>query len=191
MTSNKTLSPIPLHEDLLIEKAAHGDLEAVGVLYDSYAPKIFSYIYYRISDANAAEDLTGQVFLKMIEAIQTGKGWRTSFSGWLYRIAHNLVIDHYRKRGQATFSDLDDSPNIPANTRDPFQAAASILDSEALVQAINQLTEEQAQVLTLRFLEGLSIIEVAAIIDKTEGAVKALQYRAVASLRRIMTPPVS
>ena len=171
-----------------MERAAICDPEAIASLYDLYAPKIFSYIYHRLSDPNVAEDLTAQVFLRMIEAIETEKGWRTSFSGWIYRIAHNLVVDHYRKRSRAEFSNIDDTPNIPARRGDPYQTTAALLDSDELIRAINLLTEEQAQVISLRFLESLTITEVAEIMDKSEGSIKALQYRAVASLRRIMSP---
>lgn len=137
------------------------------------------------------EDLTGQVFLRMLEAMKGGKGWRTSFSGWIYRIAHNLVVDYYRKRSQATYTNLDDTPHIPAGNGDPYKATAAKLESDALLRAINQLTDEQAQVITLRFLEGYSISEVAEIMDKTEGAVKALQFRGMATLRRILEQQAS
>ena len=170
----------------MVERAARSDPEAIASLYDLYAPKIYSYIYHRLSDPTAAEDLTGQTFLRMIEALRSDRGWRTSFSGWLFRIAHNLVIDYYRRRSQAELSDIEDFPNIPALDSDPYKAATAMLDSDALLRAIHELTEEQAQVVALRFLEGYSITEVAILLDKTEGAIKALQYRAVASLRRMM-----
>lgn len=187
MTLQTTLSRPPPNEARLASRAALGDPDAIASLYDLYAPRIYSYIYHRTSDPVMAEDLTGQVFLRMMEAMQNGKGWRTSFSGWLYRIAHNLVVDFYRKRGQVNFTTIDDTPNIPAGNGDPYKAATARLESDVLLRAINQLTEEQAQVVTLRFLEGYSIAEVAAIMDKTDGAIKALQYRGVATLRRIMS----
>lgn len=171
----------------MVERAAICDPDAIASLYDLYAPKIFNYIYHRLSDPNVAEDLTAQVFLRMVEAIDSDKGWRTSFSGWIYRITHNLVVDHYRKRSRAEFANIDETPNIPARRGDPFQTTAALLDSDELLRAINMLTEEQAQVITLRFLESYSITEVAEIMDKSEGSIKALQYRAVSSLRRIMT----
>jgi len=169
-----------------VERAAARDPEAIARLYDLYAPKIQSFIYHRTSDPMVTEDLTGQVFLRMLEAMRGGKGWRTSFSGWIYRIAHNLVVDYYRKRSQATYTNIDDAPNIAAKENDPYQATAAKLDSDALLSAINQLTEEQAQVITLRFLEGYSTSEVAVMMNKTEGAIKALQFRGMATLRRIL-----
>jgi RNA polymerase sigma-70 factor (ECF subfamily) len=170
----------------LLERASRGDPDALGVLYDQYADRIHSYIYHRVGQAELAEDMTGQVFMRMLEAIRIGQAWRTSFSGWLYRIAHNLVIDHYRRRGRTTLVDLDDATPVVATHGDPVHSTEVSLDRERLRAALNLLTEEQAQVITLRFLEEMSIAEAAEIMDKTEGAIKALQYRAVLALRRVM-----
>ena len=133
-----------------------------------------------------AEDLTAQVFLKMLEAIRNRKTWHSSFSGWLYRIAHNLVIDSYRQRRYQVQISLDDAPTLVAADQNPVQATEMKLDAERLRAAIGRLTDEQAEVVSLRFLEGYSIIEVAAMLNKTEGSVKALQYRAVATLRQFL-----
>lgn len=187
MVQQSTFSRTTPDEAKLLARASLGDPDAIASLYDLYASRIYSYIYRRTNDPVTAEDLTGQVFLRMIEALRSGKGWRTSFSGWLYRIAHNLVVDLYRKRGQVHFTPIDDTPHIASGDDDPYKVAASRLDNDVLLRAINQLTDEQAQVVTLRFLEGYSIAEVAGIMDKTDGAIKALQYRGVASLRRIMS----
>lgn len=176
----------PADEAVLVDRAAQRDPDAIASLYDLYAPRIYSYLYHRLSDPTLAEDLTGQVFLQMIEAVRTEKGWRTSFSGWLFRIAHNLVIDHYRKRTHANLTDLDDSPNLAAPNNDPFATAVAVLDSDEIMRAIRELSDEQAQVITLRFLEGYNVAEVAVLMGKTTGAVKALQYRAISNLRRIM-----
>jgi RNA polymerase sigma-70 factor (ECF subfamily) len=173
-------------QDQLLERARAYDLAALAEVYDQYESKIFSYVYHRVGNAAVAQDLTSQVFLRVLEAIQNERAWRSSFSGWLYRIAHNLVIDHYRRQGRATQVDLDDLPSLVAKTEDPERAAERALMMDGLRSAINRLTEEQAQVVSLRFLEGLSIAETADAMDKTEGAIKALQYRAVMSLRRMM-----
>jgi RNA polymerase sigma-70 factor (ECF subfamily) len=140
-----------------------------------------------VGQAELAEDLTGQVFMRMLEAVRSGKPWRTSFSGWVYRIAHNLVIDHYRRRSRASFVDIEDANPVSTDV-EPFHAIQARLDSERVQAALSRLTDEQAEVITLRFLEGLSIAEVSTIMNKTEGAIKALQYRAVLALRRVMQP---
>lgn len=170
----------------LLERASRADPVALGEIYDQYVERIYAYIYHRVGQAETAEDLTSQVFMRMLEAIRSGQGWRTSFSGWLYRIARNLVIDHYRRRGRASFVDIDEAPPIGTTKDDPSHAVQASLDRENLRAALSRLTEEQAQVITLRFLEDLSIAETAAAMDKTEGAIKALQYRAVLALRRVM-----
>ena len=94
-----------------------------GELYDQYADRIYAYIYRRVGQAEVAEDLTGQVFMRMLEAIRTGQGWRSSFSGWLYRIAHNLVIDYYRRRGRVTLVDIDEAAPVRATHGDPVRSS--------------------------------------------------------------------
>lgn len=171
-------------ERSLLQRAKTYDVDALAEIYDHYEAKIYSYIYHRVGNPLVAQDLTSQVFLRVLEAIRHQRMWESSFSGWLYRIAHNLVVDHYRSRKVQLA--LDDLPLLPAREACPEQAAQQTLAAEQLRAAINRLTEEQAQVVTLRFLEDLSITEVAQALGKTEGAIKAMQYRAVMSLRRIL-----
>ncbi len=178
----------PPEQQALLDRARRAEPAALGMLYDQYADKIYAYIYHRVGQADLAEDLTGQVFMRMLEAVRTGHGWQTSFSGWLYRIAHNLVIDHYRRKGRATFVDIEDAAPMQARSGDPVESTEVQFERQRLREALAELTEEQAQVISLRFLEDLSIAEVAVMMQKTEGAVKALQYRAVLALRRVMQP---
>ena len=175
-------------EQDVLDKAIRAEPAALGILYDQYVERIYAYIYHRVGQADLAEDLTGQVFMRMLEAVRTGRGWRTSFSGWLFRIAHNLVIDHYRRKHRATLVDIDDAEPVQAQAGDPVRSVENQYERERLRTALAKLTEEQSQVISLRFLEDLSIAEVAAIMEKTEGAVKALQYRAILALRRVMQP---
>lgn len=173
-------------EEELLAQAVDFDEAALSELYDRYELKIYNYIYRRTSDQALSEDLTAQVFLKMLEAIHNERAWHSSFSGWLYRIAHNLVIDHYRARDRQKQISLDETPHMPDLGLSPVRAAEIALDGEALRAAVRRLTDEQAQVISLRFLEGYSFGEIAGLMDKTEGAVKALQHRAVATLRQLL-----
>ncbi|MGQ9490327.1 MAG: sigma-70 family RNA polymerase sigma factor [Anaerolineae bacterium] len=175
-------------QDALLERARQADPAALTALYDRYVNKIYSYVYHCVGSAELAEDITGQVFMRMLEAIKAGRPWQTSFFGWLYRIAHNLVIDHYRERSRASFVDIDEAAPVQAHEGDPFQSVETQMNKARLHAALALITEEQAQVITLRFLEGLSIAETAEIMGKTEGAIKALQYRAVLALKRVMEP---
>jgi RNA polymerase sigma-70 factor (ECF subfamily) len=175
-------------QQALLEQASRADPAALGMLYDQYATRIYSYIYHRTGQAELAEDLTAQAFMRMLEAIRTGRAWHTSFSGWLYRIAHNLVVDYYRRNRRVDFVEVEESSLLRSTDGDPLRSVEAKLERERLTGALPQLTDEQAQVITLRFLDELSIAEVAAIMEKTEGAVKALQYRAVLALRRVLQP---
>jgi RNA polymerase sigma-70 factor, ECF subfamily len=173
-------------EEALLASAAAFDEKALGELYDRYESRIYSYIFRRTGDATLAEDLTAQVFLKMLEAIRSSKAWHSSFSGWLYRIAHNAVIDYYRQRDRQQQVQLEDAVSVVASDHNPVVIAETNMDANRLRAAIARLTEEQADVIGLRFLEGYSISEVAIMMDKTEGSIKALQYRAVATLRQLL-----
>jgi len=172
-----------------LERAKELDPAALEAIYDRYSPKIYSYIYRRLGHAALAEDLTAQVFLRMLEAIRDDRAWRTSFSGWLYRIAHNLVVDHYRRRSRSTRVSLEDAPPLLSHDGDPAEITDQKLAHEQVLRAMRKLTEDQAQAVTLRFLEGLSISEVSSVMNRSEGAVKALQYRAVVALRHLLSAP--
>ncbi len=186
-TKDTRVSASAVHDETaLLERMRSLDPRALSAIYDLYAMRIYSYIYHRVGDASLAEDLTAQVFLRLLEALRNDRAWTVSFSGWLYRIAHNLVIDTYRRSGHGRHVDLDANADTPAKGQGPEDAAELTLAHDRVRVALTRLTEEQAQVVTLRFLEEKSIAEVAHIIGKSEGAVKALQYRAVAALRRIM-----
>lgn len=171
-------------EQTLLERAKRYDEAALGELYDRYAPRIYAYIYRRVSDAHVAEDLTGEVFVRVIQAIRSEKFWKTSFQGWLYRIAHNLVVDHYRRQPESPELTLDE--RLLAAEDDPADAVAQRLSRRQLDVAMHRLTPDQQQVVVLRFAEGLTAREVAEIMNKSVGAVEALQHRALASLRRVL-----
>ena len=171
-------------ERALLERARAYDPAALGELYDRYAPKMYAYIYRRVSDAALAEDLTSELFVRVLNAVQNEQAWRDSFVAWLYRIAHNLVVDTYRRRPPPSVS-LDDLP-LESDADDPVEVVQEKTDRSRLRAAISQLTSDQQQVLALRYGEGLTAKETARIVDKTTGAVEAMQHRALAALRRIL-----
>jgi RNA polymerase sigma-70 factor (ECF subfamily) len=171
-------------EEELLERAKRFDEAALGELYDEYAPRIYAYIHRRVSDAQLAEDLTGDVFVRVIQAIQSDRFWQTSFQAWLYRIAHNLVVDHYRRQPGVPETMLDE--RLTPSDDDPALTVAQQLSHERLGAAIRRLTPDQQQVLALRFGQGLTARETADIVQKSVGAIEALQHRALASLRRVL-----
>jgi RNA polymerase sigma-70 factor (ECF subfamily) len=174
----------PDQESALLERVKAYDQEAIAEVYDRYSQRIYNYLYHRLGNANLAEDLTATVFVRMLEAVRSSKAWRTSFSGWLYRIAHNLVVDHFRSGLQSRNVPLDDWSIM--SDEHPADSAEESIAHERLRGAIGRLTEDQGVVITLKFLEGMSNSEVAVLVGKTEGAVKSLQFRGLAALRRII-----
>jgi RNA polymerase sigma-70 factor (ECF subfamily) len=171
-------------ERILLQRAKQYDEAALVELYDHYAPRIYAYVYRRVGDAHLAEDLTGDVFVRVIQAIQSQRLWHTSFQGWLYRIAHNLVADHYRQQPSATELELDE--RLVAAEDDPVAAVAERLSHRRLRTAISRLTPDQQQVLALRFGQGMTAREVARVMGRSVGAVEALQHRALVALRRVL-----
>lgn len=166
------------------EKAGEYDPVVIAEIYDEYYGKIYNYIYHKTGDRPLAEDLAADVFLRALEAVQSNKGWTTSLQGWLYRIAHNLVVDHYRRQSKREGPPLNE--RIASTDDRSVQIAERILASAKVRSALHHLTEQQRQVIVLKFAEDLSNREVAEILGKTEGAVKALQHRGLAALRRVL-----
>jgi RNA polymerase sigma-70 factor (ECF subfamily) len=172
------------NEAELVERASQHDQAAFADLYNTYVEKIYKYVYYKVGNTADAEDLCEQVFLKAWEAIGRFKWCGYPFSSWLYKLAHNLVVDHYRtKRDPMPLNDLLYTPLEPA---DPENALHATVEAEEMSQALAQLTEEQRHVINLKFVEGYSNIEIAELMNKKEGAIRALQYRALRSLHGIL-----
>ncbi len=170
--------------DRLVARAQGGDVEAVGALYDKHHGTIFRYLRLRTSDQQAAEDLTGEVFIRMLQALQqTG----LPFRAWLFRIARNLLVDHYRKPAdrRAIAIEEAEAPREPGS--EPDRALDTKLTLERLSRELSTIDATQRDVVVLRFLSGLSIRETAKVLGKTEAAVKALQHRGLRALRKGLT----
>ena len=172
-------------EYALLKRAQTYDEQAIGELYDLYAPLIYAYLYRRVQDAQLAEDLTSEVFVRVLQAIRAEQFWHTSFRAWLYRIAHNQVVDYYRQQSRMAVVPLEEHL-IPDDGEDMDAAQAEQHTNTMLGDALRRLTSDQQQVLTLRFGEQLKTHEVAEIMNKSIGAVEALQHRALAALRRVV-----
>lgn len=168
----------------LLERAKQFEAGALEALYDRYAARVYAYIYRRVSDAQLAEDLTGDVFVRVIQAIQSERFWHTSFQAWLFRIAHNRVIDHYRRRPETPELRLNEG--FAATEDDPASVVSDRLSHQQLGTAIRRLTSDQQHVLALRFGEEMTAREVAEVVGKSVGAVEALQHRALTALRRVL-----
>lgn len=163
-----------------IARAKAGDEAALGALYEAYKSKIQRFLYYRVGDRQAAEDLTTEVFLRMLEHLEGYRMQGTPFQAWLFQIARNLAVDYFRKQNVRNHLSLE--PTMPANGDSPDTVAARSLTNDRLRRALQQLTEGQSDVIVLRFIAGMSIAEVAETLEKSESAVKSLQARGLDAL---------
>ena len=175
-------------ETSLLQRAQQRDPTALAQIYDIYAPQIYAYIYRHVVDAQRAEDLTASVFLKALEALERHRFAHDSIRPWLYRIAYNTIIDDIRQLQRRPSTGLNESIQA-APDESPEMAVQKRLENERLFHALSHLTADQRDVLILRFGEGLTAIETAQILDKTEEAVRGLQRRGLASLRRKLASP--
>jgi RNA polymerase sigma-70 factor, ECF subfamily len=169
----------------LILRAKAGEQEAWRQLYEQYAPAIYRYIYFRVDDVQLAEDLLADVFVRMFEGLHRyeDRGW--PLSAWLYRIAHDRAIDSLRRRAYRQQVPLE---AWNESVDGPEQSVGMRLAFEEVRGVLNELTDEQRQVIQLRFLEELSIQAVAHQLGRTEGSVKALQHRGLQALARRLQP---
>ena len=167
----------------LVERAQQGDRDALEELYLLHFDRIYSYLHMSVGNRHDAEDLTTQTFLKMLESIGRFRFQAAPFSAWLFRIAHNLAMDHFRasRRWQPEEDVPEPMGSEEASAEDQ---AMDAIGRESMLDLIDRLSVEQQQVLTLKFVFNFSNAEVATILGKTEGAIKSLQHRALASLQK-------
>jgi RNA polymerase sigma-70 factor (ECF subfamily) len=176
-----------LNEDIEQEivSSAQQTPESFGLLYDHYFPKIYNYIYHRVRNTQLAEDLVSETFYKALANIQKFKWRERSFACWLYTIARNQIVDTYRKTTPVL---LDESwaEGLPSTGDDPEEKVMQDAVKKELLLIIRTLSQDQQDALLLRFQEGLKIKEIALIMDRNEGAVKALLFRGLKNMRKKM-----
>ena len=176
------------HVRELVARGQQGDRDALEELYLIHFDRIYSYLHVSVGNRHDAEDLTTQTFLKMLEKIGSFKWQSAPFSAWLFRIAHNLAIDHFRSRRR--WQPEEEVPEPPGEEEPSAELTAmQTIGRESMLKLIEHLSPEQQQVLTLKFVFNLPNAEVAAILDKTEGAIKSLQHRALVSLQKQIEKP--
>ncbi|OGS20086.1 MAG: hypothetical protein A2252_08645 [Elusimicrobia bacterium RIFOXYA2_FULL_39_19] len=162
----------------IIQKAKNNDLPALEFLCAHFYNRIYNYIHYKVDNSEDAKDLTNEVFVRMVKSIASQSG---DFKTWLYKIAANLVIDFYRQKASRknTMAGYEEFTKTGISTAPAFE-------SLEYLEALNTLTEEQKEVVRLRFAEGFDTNEIAEILQKTPNAVKALQFRAMEKLKAML-----
>lgn len=179
------MTPIPD----VIERARNGDVAAFGEIYDTHVDSVYRYLLYRVREPSDAEDLTSEVFTRAFANIHRYRWQGKSFLAWLYTIARNAVTDR-RRRDRPTV-ELDNAYGLAAEGPTAHDRAVLGEEVDALRGAVKYLTGEQQEVLVLRFIENMSSREVATILGKNEGAIRALQFRALGRLRKILRDQLS
>jgi RNA polymerase sigma-70 factor (ECF subfamily) len=170
----------------LVERAQAGDRDALEELYLVHFDRIYSYLHMSVGNRHDAEDLTTQTFLKMLESIGKFRFQSAPFSAWLFRIAHNLAMDHFRAARR--WQPEEEVPEPVGDAEPSAEAQAlQLIGRQSMLELIEDLSPEQQQVLTLKFVFNFPNAEVATILGKTEGAIKSLQHRALFSLQKQIT----
>jgi RNA polymerase sigma-70 factor (ECF subfamily) len=167
----------------LVDRAQQGDRDALEELYLVHFDRIYSYLHVSVGNRHDAEDLTTQTFLKMLEAIGKFRWQSAPFSAWLFRIAHNLAMDHFRATKRWQPEETPPEPD-PDETTSAEHGALEAIGRKSMLELIEDLSPEQQQVLTLKFVFNFANGEVATILGKTEGAIKSLQHRALVTLQK-------
>ena len=176
---------------LLVQRAQAGDAEAFGELYDRYVDVVFRYVCYRVGSRQLAEDLTSETFLRALRRIGTFTWQGRDVGAWFVTIARNLIADHYKSSRYKLELTTDDVA-LAGDTggrlveASPEGAVLESMQNAVLLEAVRRLGPEQQECIALRFLQGLSVAETAAVMGKNDGAIKALQYRAVRALGRLL-----
>jgi RNA polymerase sigma-70 factor (ECF subfamily) len=174
----------------LVRSAQEGDRGAFALLYDKYVDVVFRYVLFRVGDRELAEDVTSETFLRALRRISSVTYQGRDVGAWFVTIARNLVLDHVKSsrfRLEVTTAEVDDSGRVEAGPEQQVLAGAT---RSALLECIRQLGDDQRECIVLRFLQGLSVAETAVVMARNEGAVKALQHRAVRRLAQLLPPEV-
>ena len=170
--------------ELLLKKARQYDQNALAEIYDLYSDALFAYAFKHVGKSQVAEDLVAETFSRFLKALERGGGPKEYLRAYLYRITHNLIIDSYRREPPPPL-ELEEEL-ISEEGADPITIMADLEDADRVRNALRLITPEQSQVITLRFLEGWSGLEIAQAMDKSLGSIKALQHRGLAALQRIL-----
>jgi RNA polymerase sigma-70 factor (ECF subfamily) len=174
---------INLSDQEAVKRAAQGDKEAYGVIYQRYVQQIYRYIFYRTGDHHEAEDLTARVFMRALRHIKNYDERGLPLSAWLYRIAHNLVVNWHRDNHRRQYISLEEIELAHSFQEQPEQNAMQNEERDLLLKIIRHLPAERQQLLILKFVEGLSNAEIGKIMGRSEGAIKSLYHRTLYSLR--------
>jgi RNA polymerase sigma-70 factor (ECF subfamily) len=175
---------LTLDQELNLVRQSRADARAFGALYDHYFPRVYNYVYYRVQDRGTADDLVSTIFMRALDRLDTFQEQRGPFGVWLFRIAHNVVVDHYRRAAR--------TPNVSLELAEPLAASAPSIEqnlarrqeAEAVLAQVSRLSEREQDIIGLKFGGGLTNRKIAALLGLNENHVAVILYRAMRKLRR-------
>jgi RNA polymerase sigma-70 factor (ECF subfamily) len=170
----------------LVELARSGDKEAFGLLYDHYQTSVYRFIYYRVGAVQLAEDLTGETFFRALRSMNGFRWQGRDFGAWLMTIARNLTADHFKSGRTRLEQTTEDMSTLDSTTEGPESSVLASLTNDALLAAMRRLPQDQQDCLVFRFLQGKSLAETAEALERSAGAIKQLQLRAVRNLAALL-----
>jgi len=172
--------------DDMLARIRRLDMTALAAVHERYYPDIYRFTTFRLSDPHAAEDIASEVFMRLLEALKRGAGPEKNLRSWLLGTASNMINDHLRQVYARPVQELETIEEVPGENHDPDKSFEQAWQSSELKSALKQLTPDQQSVLTLRFAGECSVEETAVQMKKSVSAVKVLQFRAIAALRRLL-----
>lgn len=189
MSVNTNITNIPQNKLIaLINHAKNGHAEALTEIYENYFTRVYRFIYYRVSHKETAEDLAEEVFIKIFASISKLDKVE-AFEGWLFQISRNLIIDYYRKKKQnVSIESVENTLQYETNLVDVINLE---YDQKILLKLLKDLTEEQQIVIKMKFLEDLDNLTIATTLNKTEGAIRVIQHRAITRLKELFQKNIS
>lgn len=186
--SKKSMDKYLLEDDLkLVSQAQAGDIEAVGQLFDKHYRSMFHYFFARVGQRQQAEDLAGELFTRMVSHLPTFQPSGVPFRAWLFRIAYNLTMDHFRVTNGVELASLERVTLIDQPDQNPVRQVEQQMTRDALLETLELLVPEQRQVIILRFLVGLPLQETAVVMERSLSAVKAMQHRGLKTMRAALS----
>ncbi len=175
---------LTFNQELNLVRQARTDARAFGALYDHYFPRVYNYVYFRIQERETADDLVSIIFTRALERLETYREERGPFGVWLFRIAHNVVVDHYRSAGRPASVSLEQSGPLVSSAPSPEQSLTQKQETQALLALVYRLTEREQEIIGLKFGGGLTNRKIAKLLELKENHVAVILYRAIARLRR-------
>lgn len=178
--------PVCSEEDYLVQRAIRRDREAFSALYDLCVNRVYRHVYYRVANQTETEDITQEIFARAWQAIDRYRQTGAPFTAWLITIANRLIIDYYRSRAKQTKIDEASKNNLDYQVVDPAEKAEVNADNALVKAAVLKLKGDKQKVILMHFIDNFSYAEIARALNKTENAIRVIQYRALADLKRLL-----